>query len=108
LGITFKENCPDIRNSQVIDIYNELKQFGLEVDIYDPHAGKEEVKAQYDIDLITDSQQLIASSTPYDSIILAVSHVEFLQIDLTKISTPKTVIFDTKAVLDREIVDSRL
>jgi UDP-N-acetyl-D-galactosamine dehydrogenase len=52
LGITFKENCPDIRNSQVIDIYNELKQFGLYVDVFDPYANKEEVKKQYNIELI--------------------------------------------------------
>jgi UDP-N-acetyl-D-galactosamine dehydrogenase len=108
LGITFKENCPDIRNSQVIDIYNELKQFGLEVDIYDPHASEEEVKKQYDIDLLGDDVIQNAAGGQYDSIILAVSHAEFIQLDLTKLSTPKTVVFDTKAVLNREFVDSRL
>ncbi len=104
LGITFKENCPDIRNSQVIDIYNELQQFGLQVDIYDPHANREEVKIQYNIELLNS----ITDNGYYDTIILAVSHKEFLKLDLSNLCTSKTVIFDTKAVLDREIVDARL
>lgn len=106
LGITFKENCPDIRNSQVIDIYNELSQFGLQVDIYDPYANKEEVKNQFGIDLIDDINS--ANHKRYDAIILAVSHKEFIQLDLSNYTTPKTVIFDTKAVLNRDIVDGRL
>ncbi|HZY38400.1 MAG TPA: nucleotide sugar dehydrogenase [Mucilaginibacter sp.] len=106
LGITFKENCPDIRNSQVIDIYKELSQFGLEVDIYDPRAKTEEVKKQHGIDLVDIRPSGFAVT--YDAIILAVSHAEFLQINFSKLSTAKTVIFDTKAVLDRTIVDSRL
>jgi len=106
LGITFKENCPDIRNSQVIDIYNELSQFGLQVDIYDPHASKEEVKGQFGIDLINDINS--AKHKRYDAIILAVSHKEFIQLDLADYNTGKTVIFDTKSVLNRDIVDGRL
>jgi UDP-N-acetyl-D-galactosamine dehydrogenase len=110
LGITFKENCPDIRNSQVIDIYNELQQFGLGVDVFDERASKTEVKEQYGIDLI-DTLAGVAAQTAvnkYDAIILAVSHSEFINLDLAALSTPKTVIFDTKAVLNREIVDGRL
>jgi UDP-N-acetyl-D-galactosamine dehydrogenase len=106
LGITFKENCPDIRNSQVIDIYNELSQFGLQVDIYDPYANKEEVKSQFGIDLIDDINS--ANHKLYGAIILAVSHKEFIQLDLSSYITPRTVIFDTKAVLNRDIVDGRL
>lgn len=104
LGITFKENCPDIRNSRVIDIYHELKQFGLQVDVHDPHANKEEVKHEYGVDLndITNAGQV------YDAIILAVSHNAFFTIDLDKLKSPKGVIFDTKAMLDRDIVDGRL
>jgi len=110
LGITFKENCPDIRNSQVIDIYNELTQFGISVDVYDPRAGKQEVKTQYDIDLIAHFDELTTNGKPtqYDAIILAVAHAEFIKQDLNSLITEKTVIFDTKAVLDREIVDGRL
>ena len=110
LGITFKENCPDIRNSQVIDIYKELRQFGLEVDIYDPHASESEVKKQYGVVLrndlfLTDRAGILEA---YDAIILAVAHSEFIKLDLDQLRTGKTVIFDTKAVLERSVVDGRL
>lgn len=103
LGITFKENCPDIRNSKVIDIYRELQQFGLDVDICDPHADHMEVKREYGV--------VISSSVKdayYDVVILAVAHDEFLQMDFTTFSKEQTVIFDTKAFLKRELVDARL
>lgn len=103
LGVTFKEDCPDIRNSRVIDIYNELKQFGLAVDVYDPHAAKEEVLHEYGINLI---DQL---NNTYDAIVLAVSHKEFLTINFNEIKNANsTVIFDTKSFLDRSIIDARL
>jgi UDP-N-acetyl-D-galactosamine dehydrogenase len=103
LGVTFKENCSDIRNSRVIDIYLELKQFGLDVDVYDPHADKKEVGHEYSIDLI---QHI---DTKYDAIILAVSHNEFLNIDLPSIRNgEQSVVFDTKSFLDRSLVDARL
>ena len=108
LGITFKENCPDIRNSQVIDIYNELNQFGLTVDVCDPHANADEVKNQYGIEIIKNLKTITADRMLYDAIILAVSHTEFVQLDLNKYRNNKTVIFDTKAVLNRDIVDGRL
>ena len=103
LGITFKENCPDIRNSRVIDIYKELNQFGLSVDVYDPHANKEEVRHEYGIDLANEIQ------SSYDVIILAVSHSEFLKLDFVNLKKSKTsVIYDIKSFLDRSIVDGRL
>ncbi len=103
LGITFKEDCPDIRNSKVIDIYKELVQFGMNVDVYDPHAGKHEVKEEYGIDLVD------GLSSKYDAIILAVSHKEFLTLDYKQLSnTENAVLFDTKSFLDRSIVDARL
>jgi UDP-N-acetyl-D-galactosamine dehydrogenase len=103
LGITFKEDCPDIRNSKVIDIYNELVQFDMKVDVYDPHAEKHEVKVEYGIDLVDDL------SNRYDAVILAVSHKEFLALDYETLSnSDKVVIFDTKSFLDRSIVDARL
>ena len=103
LGITFKENCPDIRNSKVIDIIKELEQYDINVDVFDPHADKHEVSEEYGLNLI-DSLQ-----SKYDGIILAVSHSEFLKLDLDLLkSSSSSVIFDTKAFLDREIVDSRL
>lgn len=103
LGVTFKENCPDIRNSRVIDIHNELTQFGVVVDVYDPHADKEHVKEEYAIDLID------KINGSYDAIILAVSHNEFLTLDFSKMGNGQnSVIFDTKSFLPRNIVDGRL
>ncbi len=102
LGVTFKENCPDIRNSKVVDIYNELVQFGLEVDVFDPHADAVQVKSEYNI-------QLIPSPTKYDAIILTVAHTEFLKLDLDSLKKgTHAVVFDSKAALDRDSVDARL
>ncbi len=102
LGITFKENCPDIRNTKVTDIYNELLQFGLDVDVYDPHANSEEVIKEYGI-------KLVSNLRIYDAIVLAVSHNEFLEIDFSRILNDKSsIIFDIKAFLNREIVHARL
>ena len=104
LGITFKENCPDIRNSKVIDILTELKQFDIDVEVYDPHADKHEVNEEYGLDLV-DS---IKNET-YNAIILAVSHDEFLTYNYDVLGDKNsTVIFDTKAFLPRSIVDARL
>lgn len=103
LGVTFKENCPDIRNSRVVDIYSELNQFGITVDVYDPHANKEEVQKEYGIKLL----EKIDNS--FDAVILAVSHSEFLKLDFEALRKSETsVIFDTKAFLDRNIIDARL
>jgi UDP-N-acetyl-D-galactosamine dehydrogenase len=103
LGVTFKENCPDIRNSRVIDIYTELKQFGLNVDVYDPHADNHEVLKEYGFQLTHTLNKV------YDTIILAVSHKEFLSFDLKKLRNGHdTVVFDTKACLDRNLIDARL
>lgn len=103
LGITFKENCPDIRNSKVIDIINELNQFKVNVDVYDPHANKNEVYHEYGIKLIE------KITKQYSAIILAVSHDEFLQLNFKNIKMDDlSIIFDIKAILNREIVDARL
>lgn len=102
LGITFKENCPDIRNSRVMDIYTELKQFDMQIDVYDPHADKVEVKEEYGIDLIENL------SEHYDVIVLAVSHNEFAELDFNKIKQDNGIIYDTKAFLNRKLVDARL
>jgi UDP-N-acetyl-D-galactosamine dehydrogenase len=104
LGITFKEDCPDIRNSKVIDIYTELKQFGLQVDVFDPHAQPDEVHEEYGISLIKSP-----NSQNYDAVVLAVAHKEFLSLDIPSICKGKdSVIFDTKSFLDRATVDARL
>ena len=104
LGITFKENCPDIRNSRVIDIYKELHHFGLEVDVYDPYADSGEVKLEYNINLVSDLK-----NNKYDSVILAVSHDLFLEINYQKLRKDQnSILFDTKSFLDRNLVDGRL
>jgi UDP-N-acetyl-D-glucosamine/UDP-N-acetyl-D-galactosamine dehydrogenase len=103
LGITFKEDCPDIRNSKVIDIVRELQQFNITVDVFDPHANKHEVEAEYGLKLI---DRIIES---YDGIVLAVSHKEFSELDMEELkSSNLSVIFDTKAFLDRSLIDARL
>ena len=103
LGVTFKEDCPDIRNSRVIDIYTELEQFGMNVSVYDPHANQNEVLREYGITLLE------TIKNTFDAIILAVGHTEFLKLDFQHFKrSTNSVIFDTKAFLDRTIIDARL
>ncbi|MDE5438846.1 nucleotide sugar dehydrogenase [Elizabethkingia meningoseptica] len=104
LGITFKENCPDVRNTKVVDVYRELKEYGLDVDIYDPWVDAKEVNQKYKINMLEN----IAYDKKYDAIILAVSHNEFLTLDLNSLRKETAVVFDIKARLDRELVDARL
>lgn len=103
LGVTFKENCPDIRNTKVVDVINELTDFGLEVDAYDYEADPLELIEEYGINLISHINE------KYDGIILAVSHTKFLElnIDLLK-KDSDSIVFDLKGFLPRNIVDSRL
>ncbi len=103
LGITFKENCPDIRNSGVINVINELKEFGCCVDVYDPWADKDEVKNEYGIDLLED---LKLKTQDYDAIILAVAHDKFKDLDIQK--SKKSVVYDIKSFLDKSQIDGRL
>jgi UDP-N-acetyl-D-galactosamine dehydrogenase len=102
LGITFKENCPDIRNTRVVDIIAELQAFGMEVDVYDPHANADEVAAAYGITLCP---QL---GTNYSALIVSVAHNEFKQLDFQSVLAPQAVVFDTKGIWDKAGVDARL
>ena len=104
LGVTFKENCPDIRNTKVVDIYSELRAFGLNVDIYDPWASAEEVKHEYKVDIIS----VLNNDKKYDAVLLAVAHDEFKTFDFEKYYKAGAVVFDAKAVVDRQWVDGRL
>ncbi|BAP33041.1 nucleotide sugar dehydrogenase [Chryseobacterium sp. StRB126] len=104
LGVTFKENCPDVRNTKVLDIYSELIDYGIDVDIFDPWASREEVKHEYGVEML----EHLDETKKYDSIIIAVSHNEFLEMDIQKFKKENTVVFDTKACLDRNLVDARL
>ncbi|PWK21402.1 UDP-N-acetyl-D-galactosamine dehydrogenase [Arcicella aurantiaca] len=102
LGVTFKENCPDIRNSRVVDVYNELREFGINVDVYDTWADKHEVKDEYNINLLN------ILETKYDGILLAVAHNDFKTLNLENFKNDNAVIFDIKGVLDKSLVDARL
>ena len=103
MGITFKENCPDIRNSRVIDVIEELKSFGCNVDVYDPWADAEEVKHEYGIDLIS-----TIDNKDYDGVVVAVAHDEFKNMDISSLRNGTGVLYDIKAIVDQNIVDGRL
>ena len=102
LGFTFKENCPDVRNTRVIDIYNELVNFDIQVDIYDPWVDPNEVKREYGIEIIN-----VLPQVHYAAAILAVAHKEFLALDVRSFA-PDGIVYDVKSILPREIIDSRL
>jgi UDP-N-acetyl-D-galactosamine dehydrogenase len=103
LGVTFKENCPDIRNSKIVDIYEELRQFEIDIDVYDPHADKKEVFLEYGIQL----KKSIKNN--YNAIILAVAHKEFAKLNFDDLKfDSNSIIFDIKSFLDRNIVNARL
>jgi UDP-N-acetyl-D-galactosamine dehydrogenase len=103
MGITFKENCPDIRNSRVIDVIDELKSFGCKVDVYDPWADAKEVKHEYGIDLLPS-----INSKDYDGVVVAVAHNEFKEMDISSLRNGTGVLFDIKAIVDKKLVDGRL
>ncbi|MES2808660.1 MAG: nucleotide sugar dehydrogenase [Bacteroidota bacterium] len=106
LGFTFKENCPDVRNTKVIDIVTELKTYNTNITIYDNWAKPSEVKHEYNLETTNDLDAVYASK--YDAVILAVSHAEFASIDLAKLKNPACVVYDVKGFLNKQDVDSRL
>ena len=106
LGITFKENCPDIRNTKVVDIYHTLEEYTDNITIYDPWANAEHVKHEYDISI--NSQLSTFDSQRYDAVILAVAHKEFFDMDVRSLVKDGGVVYDVKGVLPREMVDARL
>lgn len=102
LGIAFKENCPDIRNTRVVDVYRELTDFGMQVEVHDPWASGEQVLSEYNIALLD------KPSGVYEAVVLAVAHQEFRTMEFGEFTAPDSVIFDLKSVLPQEMVDSRL
>jgi UDP-N-acetyl-D-galactosamine dehydrogenase len=104
LGITFKENCPDIRNTRAIDIYHELKEFAMDVDVYDPWASNAEVLDEYGIEMVDE----ISNPDEYGCIILAVAHNEFKELDYQRFKKSGAIIYDVKGILPKDVVDSRL
>jgi UDP-N-acetyl-D-glucosamine/UDP-N-acetyl-D-galactosamine dehydrogenase len=103
LGFTFKEDCPDVRNTKVIDIVNELKTYDVNVTIFDPWANPEEVKHEYAV-----VSQKETPSIKFDSVILAVSHKEFLNVELNGLLNENAVFYDVKGCISEDFVDSRL
>lgn len=102
LGITFKENCPDTRNSRVVDVVREFQSFGMNVHVYDPHADPAEVEHEYGIKLVSQMQ------AKYSAIVLAVAHEQFSHLDLNQMKNPGTVVFDVKGILSKDVVTARL
>jgi len=105
MGITFKENCPDIRNSKVIDVIDELKTYNLNVDVFDPWANEAEVDDEFGLPLLSDTKHL---KEGYDAIVLAVAHSKFRDIDISKYTNNPSVVFDVKAFLPKNRIDGRL
>ena len=104
LGITFKENCPDIRNTKVVDIYTSLEEYTKNVAVYDPWANKENVKREYDIDIVSE----LPADEKFDAVILAVAHNQFKELDIKSLVVDNGVVYDVKGILDRTIIDGRL
>ncbi len=102
LGITFKEDCPDIRNSRVIDVIKELKEFGTNVEVYDPNANSKEVKEEYNISLLE------KPTSNYDAIVYAVKHKSFSNLDWEQLKSKNTVVFDVKGALEKSLTEERL
>lgn len=103
LGFTFKENCPDVRNTKVIDIYNSLKEYNINISIYDPWANVDVAKREYGV--------VVETRWPnrtFDSVVLAVSHDEFNSLDIASFLNEKSVVYDVKGVLAADILDGRL
>ena len=106
LGITFKENCPDIRNTKVVDIYHTLKEYTNNITVYDPWANPDVVRHEYGLSIISENNQI--KTMDYDAVILAVAHKEFMEMRFKELLSKNGVIYDVKGCLPREIVDARL
>ena len=103
-GFTFKENCPDVRNTKVVDIVKALKEYNLNITIFDPWANPAAVKSEYGLDVVNE----LPKDEKFDAAIAAVAHREFEGMDITSVLKPNHVIFDVKATRDRDIIDGRL
>jgi UDP-N-acetyl-D-galactosamine dehydrogenase len=105
LGFTFKENCPDVRNTRVIDIYHALQEYNADITVFDPWASPERVKHEYGIDIVNELPK-----ERFSAAIIAVAHRQFreMEIDFNSLLEPNHVIYDVKAIMPRELVDGRL
>ena len=103
MGFTFKENCPDVRNTKVIDIYRSLQEYNVNITVYDPWANAEIAKREYGVDIINK-----LPIQKFDAVIMAVAHREFNDLDIAKLCNEQHVIFDVKGILDKDVIDGRL
>jgi UDP-N-acetyl-D-galactosamine dehydrogenase len=103
LGVTFKENCPDVRNTKIVDVVAALKDYGLVVDIFDPWANAAEVRHEYNLELIQSP-----CTVAYDAVVLGVAHEEFKKLDFNQFKKEISVVYDVKGVLDTHFIDARL
>jgi UDP-N-acetyl-D-galactosamine dehydrogenase len=103
LGFTFKENCPDVRNTKVIDIVHTLEEYKVNVTVYDPWANAAIAKHEYGVELQNDLPQ-----EEFDAVILAVAHDEFRELDMKQITNGVSVVYDVKGILSEEIIDGKL
>ena len=104
LGITFKENCPDVRNTKIVDIYHTLEEYTKNITIFDAWANGDHVKHEYGLDIMNE----LPAGEKYDAVILGVAHKEFLELDVKSLVKEGGVIYDVKGILPRDIVDGRL
>lgn len=104
LGITFKENCPDVRNTKIVDIYHTLEEYTKNITVFDPWANADHVRHEYSLDVVNE----LPAGEKYDAIILGVAHKEFLELDVKSLVKDGGVIYDVKGILPRDIVDGRL
>lgn len=103
LGITFKENCPDVRNTKVVDIVRALEDFELRVDIYDPWASAEEVRKEYGLEIMR-----TMPSGEYGAVVMAVAHKEFISLDVRTLCGENGIVYDVKGILKKDSIDGRL
>lgn len=103
LGVTFKENCPDIRNTKIVDIYQTLEEYTHNITVYDPWANAADVKREYGVDITN-----TLTEKDFDAVILAVAHKEFLNLDVRALAQPNGVVYDVKGILPKDVIDARL
>lgn len=103
LGVTFKENCPDIRNTKIVDIYQTLEEYTHNIIVYDPWANAADVKREYGVDITN-----TLTEKDFDAVILAVAHKEFLNLDVRALAQPNGVVYDVKGILPKNVIDARL
>ena len=103
MGITFKENCPDIRNTKVVDIYHTLEEYTSNITVYDPWTNADYVRREYGLDVVKE-----LPNEKYDAVILAVAHKEFINLDIDRLLNKNGIVYDVKGVLPRDVVDGRL